>query len=65
MRAMPNKKTFIFFRLMLALALSGCALDPNAGGGAFTTNAAKAYIYGSSLNSVGSNTGRREIEGRS
>ena len=45
MQSLPNKQTFTSFRLMLALILSGCAFDPNAGGGAFTTNAAKAYIY--------------------
>ena len=28
-----------------AIALAGCAIDPNAGGGAFSSNAAKAYIY--------------------
>ncbi len=28
-----------------AIALVGCAIDPNAGGGMFSSNAAKAYIY--------------------
>jgi hypothetical protein len=42
---MLNRQTFSFFGTLPALILSGCALDPNAGGGAFTTNAAKAYIY--------------------
>lgn len=27
------------------ISLAGCALDPNAGGGMFSSNAAKAYIY--------------------
>lgn len=31
--------------LLLALSLSGCALDPNAAGGILTSNAAKVYIY--------------------
>lgn len=29
----------------LAVALSGCAVDPNGSGGMFSTNAAKVYIY--------------------
>jgi hypothetical protein len=42
---MGNRRTSGFLGLVPALILSGCALDPNAGGGAFTPNAAKAHIY--------------------
>lgn len=45
MRAMVNRRTIALFGLMSTLLVFGCALDPNAGGGAFTANAAKAYIY--------------------
>lgn len=31
--------------LYIAIALAGCAIDPNAGGGMFSSNAGKAYIY--------------------
>lgn len=31
--------------LVLAIPLSGCALDPNAGGGVLTSNAAKVHVY--------------------
>lgn len=31
--------------LLIAIPLSGCALDPNAGGGVLTSNAAKVHIY--------------------
>lgn len=31
--------------LVLALPLSGCAPDPNAGGGVLTSNAAKVHVY--------------------
>lgn len=31
--------------ISIVIALSGCAIDPNAGGGMFSGNAAKAYIY--------------------
>lgn len=33
------------FPVLIALALAGCATDPNAGGGMFSSNAGKAYIY--------------------
>ena len=45
MRAKLSRQTFTFFGLVPARVTSGCALDPNAGGGAFTSNAARAYIY--------------------
>jgi hypothetical protein len=45
MRAMANRKTIALFGLMPALVLCGCALDPNAGGGALTANAALVHIY--------------------
>jgi hypothetical protein len=44
----PNKAVSalaLTFATIVSLSLSGCALDPNAGGGLLTTNAAKAYIY--------------------
>lgn len=31
--------------IFTAIALAGCAIDPNSGGGAFSGNAAKAHIY--------------------
>lgn len=31
--------------ISIVVALSGCAIDPNVGGGMFSSNAAKAYIY--------------------
>lgn len=44
-RMVSNKQKFTFFGLVLAATLSGCAADPNARGGMFSSNAAKAYIY--------------------
>lgn len=31
--------------IVTLLALAGCAVDPNAGGGAFSSNAARVHIY--------------------
>jgi hypothetical protein len=42
------KRTAIFvtsIAVLLTMLLTGCALDPNAGGGLLTSNAAKVYIY--------------------
>jgi hypothetical protein len=45
MRSTFARRILPFPGLLPALVLSGCALDPIAGGGLFTSNAAKPHIY--------------------
>jgi len=40
-----NQHLFSISGLAMSMVLTGCAADPNAGGGAFTANAAKVHIY--------------------